>query len=67
MITNIVVHPKGATHYQLMSGNTYFLKCVESVWLFASKYSKRWLEDDILNNPKHPRFGFVNTKLTPIR
>lgn len=61
MIKSITVHPKGATHFQLLSGNTYFLKRQEDVWLFRSQSSPKWIEDEILNSSKHASYGFAKS------
>lgn len=66
MIKNITVHPKGATHVQVFSSNTYFLKFVEGVWLFATLGSKMWCVDGELNNVNEPMHGYCSRILQKI-
>ena len=49
-IKSITVHPKGATHVQVLNGNTYFLKQTEGVWFFKGKSCSNWLLDKELND-----------------
>jgi len=55
MITNIVVHPKGATHIQDL-GTIYFLKQVEGKWFFKPDQpfylldGGNWVEDLTLDS-----------------
>ena len=66
MIKSITVHPKGATHFQVFSGNTYFIKQEGGVWLFRTRSSPKWIEDEILNSSKHASHSFAKSRLTKI-
>lgn len=66
-ITNIVVHPKGATHYQKFI-NTYYLKCVDGLWFFKGHFSKVWVNDEQLNHVEgHEVYLLAKAQLKPIR
>ena len=66
MITNIVVHPKGATHFQKLF-HTYFMKLVDGVWFFWGPHAKCWIQDLDLNDTNINNREWNRAKLTPIR
>lgn len=49
MIKQIVVHPKGATHFQVLVTKTYFLKMDGGVWQFWGDLIDKWVNDSQLN------------------
>ena len=50
MIKNITVHPKSATHVQILAGSVYFLTQIEGEWFFRSLQMCSWLKDTIMND-----------------
>lgn len=49
-IKQIVVHPKGATHVEVLCGETYWLKQLDSVWHYFGPLSRQWRVDPICIN-----------------
>lgn len=69
MIKSITVHPKGATHFQDLSGSVYFLKQNEGVWMFTPRTTppiNAWIKDEILNDEFHISNPFCKTLLNKI-
>lgn len=42
-IKQIVVHPKGATHTQVLCDTHYWMRKVEDFWYFFSEVCNKWL------------------------
>lgn len=66
MIKSSTVHPKGATHFQVLSENTYFLKCTDNTWFFFAPISLNWVRDVILNNEYSSSHAFAKSLVTKI-
>ncbi len=69
MIKSITVHPKGATHFQDLSGSVYFLRQEVGVWMFTPRTTppiNTWIKDAILNDDANPSHTFCKSYLKKI-